>query len=94
MAPTMGKRNELVTPTSAPPFATTSASSPPEEDSPIPALREVNLLKPCNLAKYTVKNFATSETVINIRAGIMKRGKEKHPLKLRLRQKTELRTYP
>ena len=45
----MGKRNELVIPTSAPPFATTSASLPPEEDSPIPALREVNLLKPCNL---------------------------------------------
>jgi hypothetical protein len=33
IAPTIGSRNEFVTPTSTPPFATTSASSPPEEDS-------------------------------------------------------------
>ena len=46
MAPTIGSRKELVTPTSLPPFATTSASSPPEEESPTPVLREVNLLKP------------------------------------------------
>jgi hypothetical protein len=46
MAPTIGSKKELVTPTSAPPFATTSASSPPQEESPIPVLREVNLLKP------------------------------------------------
>ena len=33
IAPTIGSRNELVTPISTPAIATTSASSPPEEDS-------------------------------------------------------------
>ena len=76
IAPTIGSRKELVTPTSIPPFATTSASSPPEQDNPIPALRDDNLLKPCDLpAKYTVMNFATSDTAINIRAGTMNSGK-------------------
>jgi hypothetical protein len=42
IAPTIGSKKELVTPTSVPPFATTNASSPPEEDNPIPALSDDN----------------------------------------------------
>lgn len=34
LAPTIGSTNELVFPTSAPPLATTSASSPPDDESP------------------------------------------------------------
>ena len=76
IAPTIGSRKELVTPTSPPPLATTSASSPPEEESPIPALREVNLLRPWSLdAKNTVKNFARSETITKTTAGTIKMGK-------------------
>jgi hypothetical protein len=45
IAPTIGSRKELVTPTSVRPFATTSANAPPEEDKLIPALSEVNLMK-------------------------------------------------
>ena len=73
IAPTIGSRNGLVTPTSAPPFATTSASSPPEEDKPNPALSDVSLLKPWYfVAKKTVKNFAARDTATKTRAGTMK----------------------
>ena len=34
IAPTIGSTNELVVPTSTPPLATTSASSPPDDESP------------------------------------------------------------
>ena len=40
IAPTIGSTNELVVPTSAPPFATTSASSPPDDESPKAAFSE------------------------------------------------------
>jgi hypothetical protein len=37
IAPIIGNRKEHVTPISPPPLATTRASSPPEEDNPIPS---------------------------------------------------------
>jgi hypothetical protein len=46
IVPTIGSRNVLVTPTSAPPFAATRASSPPEEDRPKPVLKDVTMLRP------------------------------------------------
>jgi hypothetical protein len=46
IVPTIGSRNELVTPTSEPPFAATRANSPPEEDKPKPVLKEVTMLRP------------------------------------------------
>jgi hypothetical protein len=46
IVPTIGSRNELVTPTSEPPFAATRAGSPPEEDRPKPVLKEVTILRP------------------------------------------------
>ena len=41
MAPTIGNTKELVTPTSVPPLATTSASSPPDDERPKAALKAV-----------------------------------------------------
>ena len=73
IAPTIGSKKEPVTPTSLPPFATTSASSPPDEDKPNPVLSDVSLLKPWYfVAKKTVKNFATRDTATKTRAGTMK----------------------
>ena len=46
IVPTIGSRNVLVTPTSAPPFAATRANSPPEEDRPKPVLKDVTMLSP------------------------------------------------
>src|SRR5437867_13191411 len=74
IVPIIGKTIELVAPMSAPPLATTSASSPPEE-SPKPALSAVTVLCPCDFeARYTVKNFAPNDAKIRTMAGIMKRG--------------------
>ncbi len=76
IAPTIGSRKELVTPTSVPPFATTSANSPPEEDKPNPALRDVSLPKPWYfVAKKTVKNLAARDTATKTRAGTMNSGR-------------------
>jgi hypothetical protein len=73
IAPTIGSKKEPVTPTSIPPFATTSASSPPEEDKPNAALSDVSLLKPWYfVAKKTVKNLAARDTATKTRAGTMK----------------------
>src|ERR1051325_10752877 len=70
--PTIGNKNELVTPTSTPPLATTKASSPPDDDRPKPVLSEVRILTPCILDdKNTVKNFAAIDTKINAKAGTM-----------------------
>src|ERR687885_1221696 len=70
--PTIGNINELVTPTSTPPLATTKASSPPDDDRPNPVLSEVCRLIPCVLDdKNTVKNFAAIDTPINTKAGTM-----------------------
>ena len=70
--PTIGNINELVTPTSTPPLATTNASSPPDDDRPNAALSEIRRLIPCILDdKNTVKNFAAIDTSINTKAGTM-----------------------
>ena len=70
--PTIGNINELVTPTSTPPLATTKASSPPDDDKPNPVLIEFLILMPCTLDdKNTVKNFAAIDTNISTRAGTM-----------------------
>jgi hypothetical protein len=70
--PTIGSINELVTPTSTPPLATTKASSPPDDDRPNPVLSEVRILTPCILDdKNTVKNFAAIDTNINTKAGTL-----------------------
>jgi hypothetical protein len=71
--PTIGNINELVTPTSTQPLATTKASSPPDDDRPNAALSEVRiLLTPCTLDdKNTVKDFAAIDTSINTKAGTM-----------------------
>src|SRR5688572_5196159 len=72
---TIGRIKALVAPTSAPPFAVTSASSPPDAESPKPALIEVFLLMPCILAAmYTVPNFAPNDVAIRMSAGIMNIG--------------------
>src|SRR4249920_1884560 len=44
IVPIIGNKNELAPPMSVPPLATTSASSPPEEDNPKPALNAVRVL--------------------------------------------------
>ena len=49
MVPTIGNMKELAAPTSIPPFATTNAISPPDEDNPTAARVEDSLLTPCNL---------------------------------------------
>jgi hypothetical protein len=46
IAPIIGRICALVAPTSGPPLAVTSASSPPDADNPKPALRDVFLLMP------------------------------------------------
>jgi hypothetical protein len=67
---------ELVTPTSAPPLATTRASSPPDKDRPNPVLSEFRMLTPCVLeAKNTVKNFAAIDIATNTKAGTMNVGR-------------------
>ena len=43
IVPTIGSITGLVVPTSIPPFATTSAISPPEEDNPNAVLVEIML---------------------------------------------------
>ena len=75
IVPTIGRRNELVTPTSEPPFAATRASSPPEEDKPKPVLKAVTMLRPWDLdARNTVKNFADMEIPTKTNAGNMNAG--------------------
>ena len=49
MVPTMGKMMGFAAPTSIPPLATTSAISPPDEDSPTAVRADVILLILCNL---------------------------------------------
>ena len=60
IVPTIGSKNELVEPpTLTPPLATTSASSPPEEDRPNADLNEFSRLIFCALdAITTVRNLA------------------------------------
>ena len=41
IVPTIGNTKELVVPTSAPPLATTSASSPPDHERPNEVISEV-----------------------------------------------------
>lgn len=75
ITPTIGSKNELVAPTSEPPFAVTRASSPPDDDNPNPALSEVDLLKRCILVEaHTVRNLAEEETSTNTIAGSMNNG--------------------
>lgn len=72
IAPIMGRRNTLVRPVSAPPFATTSASSPPDEDKPKAAFIEVAELNRCDFdERNTVRNLAEIETITKIEAGII-----------------------
>ena len=77
IVPIIGNKNELVDPpTSAPPLATTSASSTPEEDKPNEDLSEVTRLIFCALAAIaTVRNLADMDTIISIRSGTMNIGR-------------------
>ena len=49
IVPIIGNMKELAAPTSIPPFATTNAISPPDEDNPTAVRLEDNLLTPCIL---------------------------------------------
>src|SRR5215204_5700198 len=72
MAPIIGKRNALVRPVSTPPFATTSANSPPDDDKPNAAFIEVTELNLSDFAEInTVRNLAAIETTTKIEAGII-----------------------
>ena len=75
IVPTIGRMNALVAPTSAPPFAVTRASSPPDAESAKPDFRDVFLSVPNSFAeKYTVANLAPKDVAIKIRAGAMNSG--------------------
>ena len=72
MAPIIGKRNALVRLVSTPPFATTSANSPPDEDNPNAAFMDVVELNPWDFDEInTVRNLAAIETITKIEAGII-----------------------
>ncbi len=43
IVPTIGNMKDLVAPTSAPPLATTKASSPPEDADPNPNFKELTI---------------------------------------------------
>ena len=49
IVPIIGNMNGLAAPTSIPPFATTNAISPPDEDNPTAVRVEDRLLTPCSL---------------------------------------------
>ena len=75
IVPTIGNTMELVVPTSAPPLATTRASSPPDDERPKAAFNYAWVLYPCDLAdKYTVKNFAPIDIAISRSAGKIRLG--------------------
>ena len=75
IVPTMGNTMELVAPVSLPPFATTSANSPPEDDRPTAVRTEVILSMRWALAeRNTVMNLALMETAINTIAGTINTG--------------------
>ena len=72
IVPTNGNKNELVTPTSEPPFAVTKAISPPDDDIQNPDLSAVCLPNPCAFAEiHTVKNLAKNDTATKAMAGNM-----------------------